>query len=62
MNIQYAYYTNVYIELIRTIFIKLCTNGLRKEIIIFLSKNRAKTTSGIWNSPIMWVIYSFLIL
>ena len=29
INVWYAYYTNTYVELIRTIFIELSANGLR---------------------------------
>ena len=41
--------TNTYVELIRNIFNRICTKGPRYEGIFFLSKNRAITTSKIWN-------------
>ena len=52
INIRYSHYTNMYVKLIRALFIKLSAKVPRQELTFFLSKNRAKKTFIIWNQPV----------
>ena len=50
----------MHVELIQNIFMKQYSNGSCYKLIFFLSQNRDKSTSGIWNS--LYRIYQMLMM